>query len=195
MVADAVSRATHPLSQLVSHEGHTLAAENPQEPYSALSLKTASVRRDPIQFYKTTSSGYPTLVDESGATSSGNTSAPSTARKVSPEELLPALTSENSRSVSTSLAVLQTIPCYYLRSSYSTPSLISFGDYGAPPNTHHPQFPAPHKYVNCAHIRGDPTAPHTPQPICFNTTPSNSRELGEDFDPRARERNIAFRAD
>ena len=36
VVADAVSRATHlPVSQVVLHDGRTLAAEKPQEPYSA----------------------------------------------------------------------------------------------------------------------------------------------------------------
>ena len=111
VVADAVSRATHlPLSQVVLHDGHTLAAEKPQEPYSALSLTTALVRRDPTQFYETTSSGYPTLVDGSGATSSGNTSAPNTARQISPEELFSAPTSENYRFTSTSPTDLQSYP-------------------------------------------------------------------------------------
>ena len=111
VVADAVSRATHlPLSQVVLHDGHTLAAEKLQEPYSALSLTTALVRRHPTQFYETTSSGYPTLVDGSGATSSGNTSAPNTARQISAEELFSAPTSENSRFTSTSPTDLQSYP-------------------------------------------------------------------------------------
>ena len=110
-VADVVSMATHlPLSQVVLHDSHTLEAEKPQEPYSALSLTTALVRRDPIQFYMTTSSGYPTLVDGSGAISSGNTSAPNMARQICPEQLFSAPTSENYRFTSTSPTDLQSYP-------------------------------------------------------------------------------------
>ena len=69
------------------------------------------------------------------------------------------------------------------------------GDYGAPPNAHHPQHPAPHNYVNGAHTRGDPTALLMPQPIRLATTPSDGREVGEESDPGSRKRNVAFRGD
>ena len=126
MVADAVGRATHlPLSQVVLHDGLTLAAEKPQEPYSALSLTTALVRRDPTQFYETTSSGYPTLVDGSGASSSGNTSAPNTERQISREELFSAPTRRTTDLHRPVRPTYKAIPCYHLRSSDSIPSPTS----------------------------------------------------------------------
>ena len=197
VVAEAISRAAHlPLSQVVLHDGHTLAAEKPQEPYSALSLTTALVRRDPIQFYETTSSGYPTLVDGSGATSSGKNRprirhAKSPQRSYSPPPDIGELQIHIDQSDQPTKLSRATTSV----AATASPPLPAGGNYGAPPNAHHPQVPAPHNYVDSAQTRGDPTAPHTPQPICFTTTPSDSRELGEDFEPGARERNVTFRGD
>lgn len=46
VVADAVSRATHhPDTEVILHDGHTLAAESPHEAYRALALTNLLVRR------------------------------------------------------------------------------------------------------------------------------------------------------
>ena len=101
VVADAVSRATHlPMSQVVLHDGHTLAAEKPQEPYSALSLTSSLVRRDPAQPYGTNSFESPILMGGSGARSPGSTSAPNTAAQISPAALFYARMSEKYKSTS-----------------------------------------------------------------------------------------------
>lgn len=61
VVADAVSRATHlPTTEVVLHDGHTLAAERPHEPYRALALTSLLVRRSPGQA-PALSEGFPPL--------------------------------------------------------------------------------------------------------------------------------------
>ena len=82
VVADAVSRATHlPMSQVVLHDGHTLAAETPHEPYPALSLPSSLVLRDHALPYETTSYASPTLEVGSEGPSHGSTLAPCTAAR------------------------------------------------------------------------------------------------------------------
>ena len=82
VVTDAVSRATHlPMSQVVLHGGHPLAAETPHESYPALSLISSLVRRDHALPYETTSYASPTLVVGSEGPSHGSTSAPSMAAR------------------------------------------------------------------------------------------------------------------
>ena len=158
VVADAVSKGTHlPKSQVVLHDGHTLAAVKPQEPYSALSLTTALVRRDSTQFYETTSYGYPTSVDGSGATSSGNTSAPNPARQISPEEFFSAPTSENTPDLHRPVQpTFKTIPCFHLHSGSSIASPTSMRQLQRPP-------PPPTRITRSTQRRTTMSTVHTPE--------------------------------
>ena len=188
VVADAVSRATHlPLSQVVLHDGHQLPAEKSQEPYSALSLTTALVRRDPTRFYETTSSGYPTLVDGSGATSSGNTSAPNTASQISTEELFSAPTSENYRFTSTSPTDLQSYPVLPppQQRQHTLPYLQAA-------TTAHP----PTRTTRSTQRRTIMSTVHTPEvtpPRCYNPESAGSQAPGPDVRACRRRSDIPVR--